>query len=260
MIYLGIDVGGTDTKIGILDENASVLAQGSTPTNVGKPYSEIISGMAAYAVSLLKMIDLTAADVAAVGVGIPGIALNTTGTVVRCVNMNWENVPLRDELQKVFNCPVVLDNDANLAGLAESICGVSAGTDSSVFITLGTGVGSGLIFFGRPWSGHHAAGGELGHFTMEIDGIPCTCGRKGCLERYCSATALIRLGRDAAQQHRESMLWAACSNDLERLNGKMIFDSAKDGDPVALAVFDQYIHYLCIALSSVICQIGRAHV
>ena len=91
-------------------------------------------------------------------------------------------------MQKHIEKPVVLDNDADLAGFAESICGVSAGTDSSVFITLGTGVGGGLILFGKPWSGHHSAGGELGHIIMEIDGIPCTCGRSGCLERYCSAT------------------------------------------------------------------------
>ena len=156
-------------------------------------------------------------------------------------------------MQKYIPKPVTLDNDANLAGFAESICGVSAGTDSSVFITLGTGVGSGLIIFGRPWSGHHSAGGELGHFIMNIDGEPCTCGRNGCLERYCSATGLIRIGRETAMQHTESQLWSACDGNMENLNGKIIFGCAKDGDPVALEVFNEYIHNLCLALSSVIC-------
>jgi glucokinase len=253
MIYLGIDVGGTDTKIGVLDEHAHILAQGSTPTGVGRPYHAIIQNMAEYSITLLHALGLTIADVAAVGVGVPGVAENKHGVVMRCVNMEWWNVPFRDEMQKHITKPVVLGNDADLAGFAESICGVSAGTDSSVFITLGTGVGGGLILFGRPWSGHHSAGGELGHIIMDIDGVPCTCGRRGCLERYCSATGLIRIGREAAEQNPGSMLWDACGGDLANMNGKIIFACAKDGDPVAVTVFRQYIHYLCLALSSVIC-------
>lgn len=253
MIYLGIDVGGTDTKIGVLDEHANILTQGSTPTGVGKPYQAIIRNMAEYAAELLQTLGLTLDDVAAVGVGVPGVAENKHGVVMRCVNMEWWNIPFREEMQHHIPKPVVLGNDADLAGFAESICGVSAGTDSSVFITLGTGVGGGLILFGRPWSGHHSAGGELGHIIMEIDGIPCTCGRRGCLERYCSATGLIRIGREAAQEHAESKLWAACGGDLANMNGKIIFACAKDGDPTAAAVFQKYIHYLCLALSSVIC-------
>ena len=253
MIYLGIDVGGTDTKIGILDENANILKLGSTPTGVGKPYQEIIRNMAEYSLSLLKELDLTAEDVTAIGVGVPGVITNITGVVIRCVNMEWWDIPFRDEMQKYIPKPLILDNDANLAGYAESLCGVSAGTDSSVFITLGTGIGGGLIIFGRPWSGHHSAGAELGHIIMKIDGIHCTCGRDGCLERYCSATALIRIAKEAVAKHPESMLWEACGHDPEKLNGKNIFRCAMDGDPIAMEVFDEYIHNLCLALSSIIC-------
>ncbi len=253
MIYLGFDVGGTAVKVGILDEHARILAQGSTPTGVGKPYPEIIRNMAEYAVELLQTIGLTAADVTAVGVGVPGVAENVHGMVMRCVNMDWWNVPFRDEMCKYFTQPIVLGNDADLAGYGESICGSSAGTDSSVFITLGTGVGGGLIIFGRLWSGHHSAGGELGHITMQIDGELCTCGRRGCLERYCSATALIRMAREALAKHPESALWAETGGDPEKLNGKNIFRCAMDGDPAAVDVFDRYIHNLCLALSSVIC-------
>ncbi|MBE0601692.1 MAG: ROK family protein, partial [Firmicutes bacterium] len=185
-------------------------------------------------------------------IGVPGVASSQTGVVMRCVNMEWWDVPLRDEMQKYIPKPMVIDNDANLAGFAESICGVSAGTDSSVFITLGTGVGGGLIIHGRPWSGHHSAGGEIGHVIMQIDGEPCTCGRKGCIERYCSATALIRLAKEAAIEHHESTFWSVTDNNLEKLNGKNIFACAMAGDATAQQVFDQYIHYLCLALSSVI--------
>ena len=253
MIYLGIDVGGTDTKIGILDEGANILTEGSTPTGVGNPYQDIVRNMAEYAVKLCTQAGFSISDVAAVGVGVPGVADNASGVVMRCVNMEWWDIPLREELQKHIPKPVVIGNDADLAGLAESICGVSAGTDSSVFITLGTGVGSGLILFGRPWSGCHSTGGELGHIIMQIDGEPCTCGRRGCLERYCSATGLIRIAKEAAIQRHESTLWSVCDNNLEKLDGKMIFDCAKGGDPTAVSVFDRYIHYLCLALSSIIC-------
>ncbi|MFH1513809.1 MAG: ROK family protein, partial [Bacillota bacterium] len=220
---------------------------------VGRPYPEIIRNMAEYSAALLKTLGLNAEDVTAVGVGVPGVTTNLTGVVMRCVNMGWWDIPFRDELQKYINKPVVLGNDADLAGFAESICGVSAGTSSSVFITLGTGVGGGLILFGRPWSGHHSAGGEIGHIIMAKDGILCTCGRRGCLERYCSATALIRIAREAAAKHPESMLRAVGGNDLEALNGKNIFACAMAKDPVALEVFGEYIHNLCLALSSVIC-------
>ena len=252
MVYIGIDVGGTDVKIGLLDENANILAQGKTPTGVGGSYQEIIRNMAEYATKLLSQSGFTMDDVAAVGVGVPGVTNQQTGVVMRCVNMEWWDIPLRDEMQKHIPKPIVIDNDANLAGFAESICGVSAGTDSSMFITLGTGVGGGLVFNGRPWSGYHGAGGEIGHITMMIDGEQCTCGRKGCLERYCSATALIRLAKEAAIAHHESTLWSVSDNNLEKLNGKNIFACAMAGDETALQVFDQYIHYLCLALSSII--------
>ena len=255
MIYLGIDVGGTDVKIGLLNENAKILALGKTPTGVGNPYQDIIRNIAEYSKTLLTQAGYTLDDLTAVGVGVPGVADNDSGVVVRCVNMEWWNIPLREELQKHIPRPVTIDNDANLAGLAESICGVSMGTDSSVFITLGTGVGGGLILQGKPWSGQHGEGGEIGHIIMDIDGIPCTCGRKGCLERYCSATALIRIAQEAVIQHHESMLWSVCDNNPEKLNGKNIFACAMKGDATALEVFDRYIHYLCLALSSIICMI-----
>lgn len=252
MVYIGIDVGGTDVKIGLLDENANILAQGKTPTGVGGSYQEIIRNMAEYAVKLLTQTGFTMDDVAAVGMGVPGVTDKQSGVVMRCVNMDWWDIPLREEMQKHIPKPMVIDNDANLAGFAESVCGVSAGTDSSMFITLGTGVGGGLVFNGKLWSGHNGAGGEVGHITMMIDGEQCTCGRKGCLERYCSATALIRIAKEAAIEHHESTLWSVSDNNLEKLNGKNIFACAMAGDATALQVFDRYIHYLCLGLTSVI--------
>ena len=252
MVYIGIDVGGTGIKAGIVSAEGALLQQNETPTLVGRPYPEIVADMAACARVALERGGYSDDDVAAVGIGIPGVADQNTGVVRYCPNMFWTDIPLREEMQKHFNKPVFIDNDATVAGFAESVCGVSAGCHSSVFITLGTGVGSGIVLGGRPWSGFHGVGGELGHTTMDLDGDPCNCGKFGCTERYTSATAIIRMGRQAAKEHPESALHAACGGDLERLNAKMVIDCAREGDEVASKVFKRYANDLAIAINTVV--------
>ncbi len=252
MVFIGIDVGGTGIKIGVVDGEGHILSQGETPTLVGRPYEEIIQDMGHCALKVLKESGFQEADVQSIGVGIPGVADHETGVVIFCTNMGWHNVPLRSELQKYINKPVFIDNDATVAGYAESICGVSKGCHSSVFMTLGTGVGGGIVIDGKPWSGFHGVGSEIGHIPMDIGGEPCSCGNYGCLERYCSATAVIRMGRQAALQHPESMLNDLCAGDVNRLNAKMVFDAAKEGDDVALKVFNRYVDYMCKAAYTII--------
>lgn len=252
MVYAGIDVGGTGIKVGITNEAGTILAQGEVPTLVGRPYQEIIRDMGHCMLEVLRESGYGEADVASIGVGIPGVADNRVGEVIFCTNMAWSNVPLRDELQKYLNKPVYIDNDATVAGFAESVCGVSAGCHSSVFMTLGTGVGSGIVIDGRPWSGFHGVGGELGHIPMDIGGEPCSCGNYGCLERYCSATAVIRMGKQAMQVHPESMIHDLCGGDGSKLNAKMVIDAAKEGDEVAMKVFNRYVDYLCKAVYIII--------
>ncbi len=252
MVYLGIDVGGTGIKVGVVDGEGRILAQGETPTLAGRPFADIVHDMGACALSVLKENGFTVDEVVSIGVGVPGIANQETGTVVFCTNLGWHNVPLRAELQKHIDKPVFIDNDATVAGYAESICGVSVGCHSSVFLTLGTGVGGGIVIGGRPWSGFHGIGSEIGHIPMDIDGEPCTCGNDGCLERYCSATAVIRMGKEAALNHPASALYAACGGDVNRINAKMVFDCAKEGDDVSLKVFRRYVKYMCLALDTII--------
>ena len=252
MVYLGIDVGGTGLKVGVVDENGRVLAQGETPTLVGRPYQEIIRDMATCSLKTLEGAGYTVDDVVSVGIGIPGIADAKTGVVVFCTNLGWKDIPLREELQKYIDKPVYIDNDATVAGYAESVAGVSAGCHSSVFVTLGTGVGGGIVIGGRPWSGFHGIGSEIGHMTMEIDGEPCTCGNYGCVERYTSATAIIRMARQAVLQHPESMIYALCGGDVDAITAKMVFDAAKEGDSIGTKVFRKYVDNLSIALYSII--------
>ncbi|MBE5801807.1 MAG: ROK family protein [Clostridiales bacterium] len=252
MVYIGIDVGGTGIQIGVVDAQGTILCKGETPTLVGRPYEDIIRDMGNCMLRVLAESGYNASDVTSIGVGIPGIADAQTGTVIFCTNMGWKNVPLRTELQKYLDKPVYIDNDATVAGLAESVCGVSAGCHSSVFVTLGTGVGGGIVIGGRPWSGFHGVGSEIGHIPMDIAGEPCTCGNQGCLERYCSATAIIRMGKQQLLQHPESKMYELCGGDVNKLNAKMVFDAAKDGDDVAIGVFNHYVDYLARAIYTII--------
>ena len=145
-----------------------------------------------------------------------------------------------------------VDNDATVAGLAESVAGVSAGSSSSVFITIGTGIGSGIILGGRVWSGAHGVGSELGHSILELDGEPCTCGNHGCVERYCSATAIIRMARELLARHPESALMDACEGDLKKLTARHVIDGAREGDPTAVKVFRRFIKALGQTIANVV--------
>lgn len=252
MVSIGIDLGGTNIAAGIVDEAGNILASGSVRTLPQRPYQDVVKDMADISLHTLRKLNLSQSDVRSVGIGIPGVADQGTGEVIFCTNLGWHNVPLRDEMQKYINKPVYIDNDANVAALAESIAGVSAGTQTSVFLTLGTGVGAGIMINGQLWNGCHGVAAEIGHLTLVADGEPCTCGKSGCLERYCSATALGRMGRQALAEHPDSMLQAMSGGQPERVNAKTVLDAAKAGDAAAMAVFRHYVKYLSLAVNTII--------
>lgn len=249
MYNIGIDLGGTDIKTALVDKKGVIIAKEQCPTLSGRHYSEIVKDMCETALFAVKQAGVSLEKVTSVGVGIPGIADDKTGRVIFCTNLSWFDIPLAEEIKKYINKPVYINNDATVAGYAEYIAGVSRNTHSSVFITLGTGVGAGIIINGKPWSGFHGIGSELGHVTMDmIDGVQCTCGNKGCLERYCSATAIIRLAKEALKDIELNPMFQKCGGDLDKLNAKIVIDSAKEGDPVAVEVFNTYVEYLCKAI------------
>lgn len=252
MLHIGVDLGGTNIAVGIVDEKGNIIEEGSTPTLAGRPFGEIVKDMADCILSTLEKAKISLEKIENIGIGIPGIGDQNTGDVIFCTNLGWRNEPLRRELQKYIAKPVYLDNDATVAGLAESVAGVSAGCSSSVFITLGTGVGGGIILAGKPWSGHHGVGSEIGHVTLEIDGEMCTCGKRGCLERYCSATALIRMGKQAILMNPDTLMNEMSHYDPSRVTGQIVIDAAKQGDEVAMQVFRRYVKYLALAINSII--------
>ncbi|NLD83914.1 MAG: ROK family protein [Clostridiales bacterium] len=251
MVYIGIDLGGTNIAVGTVDEKGRILSRTSTPTLADRPYTDLVKDMAACIHEVTKKAGLSAEEITSIGIGIPGIADQKEGTVVFCTNLGWRDIPLRAEIQKYYDKPVYIDNDATVAGLAESYAGVSVGCHSSVFLTLGTGVGGGIIIEGKPWSGAHGVGSELGHMTLVVDGVPCTCGNDGCVERYCSATAIIRMARQACLGYPESLIVKMVNGDLEKLEARTVIEAAKAGDPTALQVFNRFTRYLAITVNNV---------
>ncbi len=252
MFRIGIDVGGTGIQVGVIDDQHRILAEGSIPTRTEIPFAEQIARITDCVVSTAASAGIRSEQIRSVGVGIPGIADRSTGSVVKCTNMGWFHVPFREEFRRHLDVPVNIDNDANVAALAESVVGVSAGTSSSVFITIGTGIGSGIIVDGKIWNGFHGIGGELGHVIFSLNGVPCSCGNHGCLERYCSATALIRMAREAIDAHPDTKMMEMVSKDVSKIEARTVIDAARSGDPLASQVYGRYIDYLSQAIASVV--------
>lgn len=246
MYQIGVDIGGTNIKIGLVDDELHLKARTSIPF----PHLDgegVACQIAGAVQTLLGSCGLTLSDLRSIGVVVPG-SIDPTGTVVlHAYNLNFHHVPFQAQLQAHFGTvPVYLANDADGACLAELGAGALAGCRTAALLTLGTGVGGGLILGGRMFSGGNNQGIELGHMPLIAGGEACTCGLNGCIEAYCSATALARDGQRALLANPDSAL-ANC----QFLDAKAVIDCAKEGDPTAQAVFQQYIDHLgsaCISL------------
>ena len=252
MLYIGIDLGGTGIKAGVVDENGNILAKGSCPTGVERGYEAVIRDMAALAIDVAKQSGHSMDEVKAIGIGIPGIMDQRTGIVPFCTNLSWHDVPIIEEMKQYTDLPVYVDNDATVAGLAESVKGVSAGTKDSLFVTLGTGVGGGVIMNGRVFSGAHGVASEIGHMVTVAGGLPCTCGKRGCWERYASATALIRAGRVLCAEKPNCPLMKAVDGNIITITAKDVIDLAMEGDEDCTKIFENYIYHLVVGLTNLI--------
>ena len=252
MVYVGIDLGGTSIKAGLVDEQGKILCKATCPTLVERGARPVVDDMAKLSLEVIEKGGYTLQDVKAIGIGLPGIQDPRTGIVPFCTNLYWHEVPVIEWMQETINKPIYIGNDATVAGLAESVAGVSAGIENSVFLTLGTGVGGGIVLGGKVYSGTNGVGSELGHMITVIDGELCTCGNRGCWERYASATALIRMGREATEKHPESRIAASVNGRLDDITAKTVIDAAKAGDEAANEVFERYVYYLCAGLVNII--------
>lgn len=244
MYRAGIDLGGTNMKAGIVDERQKIVLEDSVPTKAKRPYQEVVADMAKLVKGLLQNTGIAENELSGVGIGSPGTIDARRGEVVFSNNFGWEDVPLVAEMQQYFSCPVKVSNDANCAALGEVKAGAAKEIKNAILLTLGTGVGGGVILDGRVFEGAHAGGAELGHTSLIFGGELCTCGRRGCVEAYVSATALIRDAKRAAEQNPASRLNELCGNDLSNMNGKIPFDAAEAGDAAAKEVVENYLIYL----------------
>lgn len=249
--YLGIDIGGTNIKAGVVDENAVMLSSASVKTEAKNGYTAALDNLFKAADSAIELSGLTPDKLKSIGVGCPGTMDAVGGQVLYSNNLRWENVPLGADIAKRYNVKVYLENDANAAAYGEYITGAAKGAKNAVVLTLGTGVGAGIIIDGKIYSGSNFAGGEIGHTVIEMDGWECTCGRKGCFEAYASATGLVRMTADMIKLKPESRL-----KELAELGGKIsartAFNAAKLGDEYGRAVVNKYIKYLACGIANVI--------
>lgn len=249
-MYIGIDLGGTNIAAGLVNDAGEILYSASIPTLKERHWSEIVKDMASLTQRIIRESGYNIKDIRAVGIGCPGSIDKKNGVVVYSNNIVMDHVPMSEEFRKHLDLPVFLENDANAAALGEYAC-CGENVDSFVFITLGTGVGGGIILNGKVWSGFNGAGAEIGHQSLVFNGKPCTCGRRGCLEAYASVSALIEQTREALVEHPDSMMntWV---NENGKVTGRTSFECAKKGDEVAIAVRDRYIEYVAEGICSIV--------
>lgn len=245
--YIGIDLGGTYIKYGLMSEVGEIIDKGKVPTPAGCCYEETVEAIASAVRGLAK----SGASVCGLGIGAPGVVDGERGIVLTSGNLGWVNKPLAQDLSERLGIPVTLTNDANAAAYGEYACGAGSDYKSVVLITLGTGVGSGIVLNGKLYEGNEGAGAELGHEVIRMGGEKCACGRRGCFEAYASATALIRQTKRVMEKDKQSMLWQLCGGDIESVNGKTAFDGAAAGDKTAKRVVNNYLRYLSEGLANI---------
>lgn len=250
--YVGIDLGGTNIAVGVVDENYNIIAQASTKTKSPRPAEEIIDDMAATAKEAVKKAKLSFDDIEWIGVGAPGSVIQDTGVIDYSNNLDFYDVPMKKMLEERLNKTVYIENDANAAAYGEYLAGSAKDVDISVMITLGTGVGGGIVINNDIYRGFNYAGAEMGHTVIEIDGRDCTCGRKGCLEAYASATGLITTTKEIMEKNKDSLMWEICGNDITRVNGRTSFDAMRKGDKAGAEVVDIYVKQLACGITNVI--------
>lgn len=254
-MYIGVDLGGTNIVVGLVDDLGSLLTSLSCPTGRERGFEAVVADIISLSKEIMATDHVKKDPVKGIGIGIPGIADPETGVVISCVNLFWENVPLREALESALDLPVYIDNDATLAGLAEYEVGVMKSAKSGVFLTLGTGVGGGIIIDHQVMSGKHGIASEVGHMVVGDSDVPCNCGRKGCLETFASSTAIISYTRQHLKEHLDSVLHERSEGNLELIDGRMIFDAAKEGDDFALKAVHRLAHYLAIGIMNIVAVI-----
>jgi len=246
---IGIDLGGTNIASALVDENGTITKRAYAPTRASEGATTIIDGLI-HACEVLM--EDTEQKPLSIGIGVPGAVNDESGMVVFTPNLPLRDIVITQELHKKYGCPVNLGNDANCAALGETVAGGAKGARDVVMITLGTGLGGGIVLGGKLLTGLGGAASELGHMVIVIGGHECGCGRHGCWETYGSATGLIRTSTEFMDKHKESLMWKLSAGTPEKLNGRMIFDAYRENDPAALLAVGKYTEHLASGIVNII--------
>lgn len=252
MYRIGVDLGGTNISVGVVNEKYEIIGRGKVKTNAPRAAELIFDDIKVAVFAALDDAKLTMKDIQSIGIGTPGSVNKSNGYIEFSNNLEFNQVPAKQMLEERLGNTVYLDNDANCAALGEALAGVGNGVKNFVAITLGTGVGSGVIVDGKIVNGVNGAGGEIGHTVINVDGEQCNCGRRGCWERYASATALISQTKAAMLADKDSKMWDVVDGDINKVNGRTSFDTWRMGDASAKAVVDRYIYYVAVGLINIV--------
>ena len=254
MYRIGIDLGGTNIVAGVVDDAYNILAKADCKTAVPRPEIEICKSMAQTAKRAVLKANLTLNDIESCGIGVPGAVNPENGIVEYSVNLNFHNWNVSKTMEHLLKLPVKIENDANAAAYGEYLAGAAQGVNNAVCITLGTGVGGGIIINGKIFSGSNFAGAELGHMVIVHNGKECACGRKGCFEKYASAGGLVALTKEAIKKElpENSFMLKAVNGDISKINGLTAFNAMRKGDKTGSSVVNKYISYLACGITNII--------
>ena len=249
---IGIDLGGTNIAAALVDESGKITCKVSIPARASEGTEVVLNGLCEVVEMLFQKSGLTPADVKSIGIGIPGMMNVETGVVYFSPNLPLKNTDMVSGLKEKFGLPVYINNDANCAALGEVAAGGAVGANDAVFVTLGTGVGGGIVFGGKVYAGFNGTAGEIGHIKIQMDGRPCGCGRKGCWEAYASATGLIKTTQEFMEEDKDSKMWDIVGGDITRVNGRTAFDAMRAGDASGKKAVDLYTRHLAAGVIDLI--------
>lgn len=251
MYNIGIDLGGTNIKVGLVDENYNIVSKATAKTNLPRPAAEICDSIVDTVWEALNAAKVTIGEVNSIGIGTPGTANRNSGVVLYSCNLGFNNTDLRTLIKAKLGKEVYVENDANAAAFGEVLNGAGKGYKDVVVVTLGTGVGGGIIIGGKIYTGFNFCGAELGHTVIQFGGRQCGCGRRGCFEAYSSATALINMTKEAMEADKSSKMWEIAGS-LDAVDGKTAFDGMRANDKTATDVVNGYIEYLGCGLTNIV--------
>ncbi len=250
---LGIDLGGTSIKVGVVDSNYKIIGRSSRLTLSPRQPEAIADDMAAASLAAIDDAGLKLADIETVGIGSPGVIDPSKGRIIYSNNLQFEDVAICSLIsERLGGKPTLILNDANAAALGELKAGAGRNVESFVAVTLGTGIGTGVILNSKLYYGFNSSGGELGHIVIEHNGKPCTCGRRGCFEAYSSASGLIGMTREYMEADPKTIMWELTGGNLDAISTHTAFEGMRAGDETAKKVIDEYIDYLGTGILNIV--------